>query len=52
MRYSSPIRGNEVISPGNLVENKGFLCLLIFSCMLDEGNLEDKSVCMGNEGNT
>jgi hypothetical protein len=29
---------------GNLVENKGFLCLLIFLCMLDEGNLEDKSV--------
>jgi hypothetical protein len=27
-----------------LVENKRFLCLLIFSCMLDEGNLEDKSV--------
>ena len=29
--------------PGNLVENKGFICLLIFPCMLDEGNLEDKS---------
>jgi hypothetical protein len=32
------------ISPGNLVENKRFLCLLISPCMLDEGNLEDKSV--------
>jgi hypothetical protein len=29
---------------GYLVENKGFLCLLIFPCMLDEGYLEDKSV--------
>jgi hypothetical protein len=29
---------------GYLVENKGFLCLLIFACMLDEGYLEDKSV--------
>jgi hypothetical protein len=35
---------NLVENPGNLVENKGFLCLLIFPCMLDEGNLEDKSV--------
>ena len=26
------------------VENKRFLCLLIFPCMLHEGNLEDKSV--------
>jgi hypothetical protein len=24
--------------------NKQFLCLLIYPCMLDEGNLEDKSV--------
>jgi hypothetical protein len=29
---------------GYLVENKGFLCLLISPCMLDEGYLEDKSV--------
>ena len=37
-----------MLDEGNLEENKGFLCLLIFhcitDCMLDEGNLEDKSV--------
>ena len=54
--------------PGNLVKDKRFLCLLIFphqACRgrLEDkeifcfqlnfpGNLEDKSVCMGNEGNT
>jgi hypothetical protein len=45
--------------PGNLVENKGFLCLLIFPCMLDEGNLEESKgflcllifPCMLDEGN-
>ena len=30
--------------PLHLVENKGFLCLLILPSMLDEGYLEDKSV--------
>ena len=43
----------------NLVENKGFLCLLIFPCMLDEGNLEENKgflcllifPCMLDEGN-
>jgi ferredoxin-thioredoxin reductase catalytic subunit len=42
-----------------LVENKGFLCLLIFPCMLDEGNLEKNKgflcllifPCMLDEGN-
>ena len=33
-----------MLDEGNLEENKGFLCLLIFPCMLDEENLEDKSV--------
>jgi hypothetical protein len=32
------------VKRGYLVENKGFLCLLISPCMLDEGYLEDKSV--------
>jgi hypothetical protein len=27
-----------MLDGGNLEENKGFLCLLIFPCMLDEGN--------------
>jgi hypothetical protein len=33
-----------MLDEGNLEENEGFLCLLIFPCMLDEGNSEDKSV--------
>jgi ferredoxin-thioredoxin reductase catalytic subunit len=43
----------------DLVEKKGFLGLLIFHCMLDEGNLEENKgflcllifPCMLDEGN-
>ena len=48
---------------GNLVKDKGFLCLLIIPCIFDEGKLVDKEIfcfltkrnipcCMRNEENT
>jgi hypothetical protein len=34
---------------GNLVKDKGFLCLLIIPCIFDEGKLVDKEIfCEGN----
>jgi hypothetical protein len=60
MKYSSPIRGNEVrfcllntphqACRGKL-EDKEILCFQL-NIPVSRGNLEDKTVCMGNEGNT
>jgi hypothetical protein len=59
MRYSSPIRGNEVHfcllniphqACREKLEDKEILCYQL-NIPVSQGNLEDKSVCMGNEGN-